>query len=205
MRRWLVLGVLALAAGVPAARAVPLGGTAIVDRPTGFGPLPFDGIGSSQTAAHGLTPDGHFAVFSSQSNALLTGDEDTATNVYRVDLLSGALVQVDTTAAGGQPEPGSVNDGASISADGIHVGFMTTSSALAPGASDRNREFVVKNLTTGALEIASRSTGANGAVAADLGFGRALRRRASCRVHRAVGGPGGQRDRCDHDGGRVRA
>jgi Tol biopolymer transport system component len=165
-----VLAVLGLAAGAPAAGAVPLGGTVIVDRPTGFGPLPFDGIASSSTSAHSLTPDGRFVVFSSQSNALLAGDDDSATNVYRLDLTTGTLVQVDTTAIGGQPTPGSVSNNASISADGNYVGFDTTSPALAPGAASGNRQFVVKNLTTGGLELASRSNGASGAPVAQLEF-----------------------------------
>jgi Tol biopolymer transport system component len=163
-----VIAALALGAGAPAARAVPLGGTVLVDRPSGLGALPFDGIANSFTSAHDLTADGRFVVFSSQSNALLAGDEDSATNVYRVDLTTGALVQVDTTATGGQPTPGSANDLASISADANHVGFRTTSPALAAGANDHNPQFVVKNLTTGGLEVASRSTGAAGAPVAGL-------------------------------------
>ncbi len=170
MRRWLALVVLVLAAATPTARAVPLGGTVLLDRPSGFGALPFDGIASSSTSSHSLTPDGRFVVFSSASNALLAGDEDTATNVYRLDLTTGALIQVATTASGGQPTPGSRNDTASISADGNHVGFMTTSPAFDPAAGSSSRQFVVKNLTTGTVELASRANGSAGAAVASLGF-----------------------------------
>ncbi len=170
MRRWLALAVLVLATGAPVARAVPLGATVLLDRPTGFGALPFDGIASSSTSGHSLTPDGRFVVFSSASNALLAGDEDTASNVYRLDLTTGALVQVDTTAGGGQPTPGSSNTNASISADGNYVGFITTSPALDPAASSTSRQFVVKNLTTGAVELASRANGPAGAAVAGLQF-----------------------------------
>jgi Tol biopolymer transport system component len=165
VRRWRVPGlvVLALACAAPVARAVPVGGTVLLDRPSGFGALPFDGIADSSVGHHALTPDGRFVVFSSESNALLSGDEDTATNVYRLDLTTGALVQVDTTGSGGQPTPGSLNLGASISADGNHVGFFTDSPALAPGASPQHDVFVVKDLTTGALEQASVANGAGGA------------------------------------------
>ena len=156
---------LAFAAGAPAAHAVVLHGTALVDRPAGSGALPFDGIASSQTGSHALTPDGRYLVFNSDSDALLAGDEDTATNVYRVDLTTGALLQVDTTPSGGQPNPRSTSDNASISADGNEVGFMTTASTLAPSAGPDNQEFVVKNLTTGAVELATRATGSAGAPA----------------------------------------
>ena len=116
----------------PAAHAIPVGSTVLLDRPSGFGALPFDGISSSGTSTHDVTPDGRFVVFSSQSNALLAGDEDAAENVYRLDLTNGKLVQVDRSAAGRQPTPGSQNDTESISADGNHVGFLTTSPAFAP-------------------------------------------------------------------------
>jgi hypothetical protein len=144
---------------------VTLGGTVLIDRPSGFGALPFDGIAGSSVVAHSMTPDGRYVVFTSQSNALLSGDEDSALNVYRVDLTTGAVVQVDTTASGGQPDPGSQNSNASISTDGNHVGFFTTSAA-----SPTSRQFVVKNLTTGAIELASRATGASGAPVSSLGF-----------------------------------
>lgn len=170
MRRWLALAVLVLATSAPVARAVPLGATVLLDRPTGFGALPFDGIASSSTSGHSLTPDGRFVVFSSASNALLAGDEDTASNVYRLDLTTGALVQVDTTASGGQPTPGSTNGNASISADGNYVGFITTSPTFDPAASSNSRQFVVKNLTTGAVELASRANGPAGAAVAGLQF-----------------------------------
>ncbi len=171
MRRWVLLGLLGFAATAPAAHAIPVGSTVLLDRPSGFGALPFDGISSSETTTHNVTPDGRFVVFISQSDALLAGDEDTAENVYRLDLTTGKLVQVDKSAAGHQPTPGSQNDTASISADGNHVGFLTTSPALAPGASEDNPQFVVKNLTTGALALASRSTGPAGAPAAGVEFG----------------------------------
>jgi Tol biopolymer transport system component len=170
MRRWLALAVLVLAAGAPTARAVTLGGTALIDRPSGFGPLPFDGIASSFAAPHSVTPDGRYVVFSSASNVLLAGDEDTATNVYRLDLTTGALLQVDTTSSGGQPTPGSSNERASISADGVHVGFITNSPALDPAASSESQQFVVKNLTTGAVELASRANGSAGAAVVALEF-----------------------------------
>jgi Tol biopolymer transport system component len=170
MRRWLALAVLALAAAAPAARAVPQGATVLLDRPSGFGALPFDGIASSSTSAHALTPDGRFVVFSSSSDALLAGDEDTASNVYRLDLTTGALIQVDTSASGAQPTPGSENDRASISADGNYVGFITTSPTLDPAASASSRQFVVKNLSTGAIELASRANGPAGAAVASLQF-----------------------------------
>ncbi|HEY1833524.1 MAG TPA: hypothetical protein VGG08_03745 [Solirubrobacteraceae bacterium] len=168
MCRWLILAVLALAAAAPEAGAIPVNGTVIVDRPSGTGALPFDGIAGSSTSAHSLTPDGRYVVFSSSSNALLSGDEDSASNIYRLDTTTGALVQVDVNATGAQPTPGSRNERASISADGNFVGFITTSPTLDAAASREKPQFVVKNLTTGAVELASRSNGAAGAAVEGL-------------------------------------
>jgi hypothetical protein len=187
----LVVGTFALAATAiaPAARAVPLGATVLVDRPTGFGALPFDGVGDTSLTTSALSANGRFVVFSSDSTVLRSGNQLPATHVYRLDLTHGTLVQVDRTSTGGQPTRGSENDQASISGDGNFVGFMTTSPALAPAAGPNNEQFVVKNLTTGKLEIASRSNGAGGAPVADLqgavlsGDGRHVAFTASSVVH----------------------
>jgi hypothetical protein len=170
VRRWLFLAGLAIGAMAPSAQAIPLGATVLLDRPSGFGSLPFDGIGNTFVNPGSLTADGRYVVFTSQSNALLSGDEDSAENVYRLDLTTGALVQVDTTASGGQPTPGSSNFSASISADGNHVGFYTNSPALDPAASPTTPQYVVKNLSSGVLESATRSTGQNGAPVSQLEF-----------------------------------
>ena len=50
------------------AGATPVGGTVLVDRPSGFGALPFDGIGYSSISARPITPDGRYVIFSSQSD-----------------------------------------------------------------------------------------------------------------------------------------
>src|SRR3954452_4534827 len=99
-RGWIAAfaGTLVLAAP---AGAVPVGSTALVDRPSGFGTLPFDGAGTSGAGPHALSGNGCFAVFDSSADSLLSSDEDAATlNVYRVDRCSAGnpIVQVNTTA-----------------------------------------------------------------------------------------------------------
>jgi Tol biopolymer transport system component len=133
----------------------------LVDRPTGTGPLPFDGTNDTTIETHSLSADGRFVVFTSGSDALLAGDEDSATNVYRLDLSTGTLVQVDTTAAGGQPAPQSTSGDATISADGRYVAFISSNSGLIPDAPISG--VYVKDLRTGALTLASRATGPDGA------------------------------------------
>lgn len=149
-----------------AAAAVPLSSTALVDRPGGFGPLPFDGIATSNMESHSLSADGRFVVFSSSSDSLLKGDEDSAVNVYRLDRRTGSLAQVNVSAHGGQPSVTSVSNQASISADGRFVEFFSNASNLITGAPSDG--YYVKDMTTGAIQLASRATGAAGAPARSL-------------------------------------
>ena len=151
-----------------AAIAAPVSSTVLVDRPTGFGALPFDGVSGASIGMHALSADGRFVVFSSSNDVLLAGDEDTAENVYRLDRSSGALAQVNVTAAGGQPPAGSFSHAASVSADGRYVEFESDAGDLVPGAPADG--FYVKDMQTGAVELASRATGADGAAAASLGL-----------------------------------
>ena len=103
-------------------------------------------------------------MFSSSNDVLLAGDENTAENVYRLDRSNGTLAQVNVTAAGGQPLAGSFSDAASISADGRYVEFESDASNLVPGGPADG--FYVKDMQTGAVELASRATGPAGAAAA---------------------------------------
>jgi hypothetical protein len=109
VRGFLIAALALLVAAAPAAAAVPVGGTVLVDRPTGTGPLPFDGARSSGVNAHALSGDGCFVVFESRADALLTTDDNAAGNVYRLDRCSpdGPIVQVNTTADGTPAEGGS--------------------------------------------------------------------------------------------------
>ena len=164
-----------------AALAAPVSSTVLVDRPAGFGALPFDGVSGASVGRHALSADGRYLVFSSSNDVLLAGDEDSAENVYRLDRSNGTLVQVNVTAAGGQPLAGSVSEAASISADGRYVEFESESSNLVPGGPAEG--FYVKDMQTGAVELASRATGPAGAAAARPRSRRDLGRRTSRRVH----------------------
>ena len=142
------------------AQAAPIGSTAIVDRPSGFGALPFDGNGDTELGSHAVSADGRFVVFSSDADVLSPLDDNSASNIFRLDRQTGAVAQADTTAQGGQPTPGSGNGPASVSADGRFVAFDSNARNLVPDAPPRGT--YVKDLDTGAIVLASRSTGAVG-------------------------------------------
>ena len=157
----LAVGLLLLACP---ARALPPGATVLVDRPSGFGALPFDGIGDSEVGPNALSSDGCFIAFSSHSDVLSATDDNAAENVFRLDLCSPGLplVQVSTSSAGAPAEPISDSEGATISADGRYVAFTSDAANLVPGVTAREDEIFVKDLATGALELVSRGDGPNG-------------------------------------------
>jgi Tol biopolymer transport system component len=160
------LGMFAAAALLLAApaHAVPPGSTVLVDRPSGFGALPFDGIGDSRVVAGALSSDGCFLVFSSHSDILSPTDDNAAENLFRLDFCRPGfpLAQVNTSSSGTPAEPFSDSEDATISADGRYVAFSSNAANLVPGATAREDEIFVKDLATGTLELVSRGDGPNG-------------------------------------------
>ena len=138
--------------------------TVLVDRPSGFGTLPFDGVGDSEVGANALSSDGCFVVFSSHSDVLSPADDNAAENIFRLDLCRAGspLAQVNTSSSGAPAEPFSDSEGATISADGRYVAFSSDAGNLVPGVTARQDEVFVKDLATGTLELASRGDGPNG-------------------------------------------
>jgi hypothetical protein len=164
----LLLPLLLLLAFAATALAAPASTTVLVDRPAGFGALPFDGVSDASIGPHAMSADGRYVVFTSSNDVLLTGDEGSAENVYRLDRLNGTLAQANVTASGGQPLINSFSGAASISADGRYVEFESESSNLVPGGPADG--FYVKDMQTGAVELASRATGPDGAAASRVDF-----------------------------------
>src|SRR4051812_10682333 len=172
MKRFLALGLTALAV-LPSAAAADVtdGSFALVDRPSGFGALPFDGALASSTTDHSISADGCYVVFASDNDNLLPNDDDAFTNVYRQDrCTAGHPVLLVSAASDGTPANG-VSFRPSISANGRYVAFGTVAHNLDPGVIDNGTTLLVKDMNTGALEIANRADGASGAVLAQtLGF-----------------------------------
>src|SRR5688500_5609255 len=106
---------------VPAgAMAVPDGGTVLIDRPPGFGALPFDGVNTGRVDRRAtMSADGCFVVFESENDILFADDENAANNIFRLDRCSPGqpLALVSMSQSGEPAEAGSDNFGATISAD----------------------------------------------------------------------------------------
>src|SRR4051794_40729479 len=167
MRRVLALGLVALAALPSAAVAdVTDGSFALVDRPTGFGALPFDGVSASSTTAHAISANGCYVVFTSNNDNLLPDDDDAFTNIYRKDrCIPGHPVALVSAASDGTPGNGESRS-PSISADGRYVAFVTEARNLDPAVlGGSGNTVLVKDMGTHAIEVANRADGQSGAVA----------------------------------------
>lgn len=166
LRRLLVLALLAALLPATAVAAGP-GSTLLIDRPTGLGSLPFDGINDSTvTTQKTLSGDGRYAVFESDADQLLApGADPRKRHVFLCDRVAGTTVQLDTR-TDGTPANGSAS-APSISTDGTRVAFQSDATNLTadavPGGS--SPQVFVKTLSTGAVVLASRANGAGGAIA----------------------------------------
>lgn len=96
-----------------------------------------------------ITPDGRYVSFHSDA-ALVPDDTNNLTDVYRKDRQTGDLVLVSQTDTGTQGN--SISYGATISADGNRIVFMSSASNLVPGDTNGWGDVFLKDLTTNTLE-----------------------------------------------------
>ena len=104
------------------------------------------------TGAPSISADGHTVAFDTDA-ALVAEDTDSAPDVYVADVESGALRLASVSASGANSQRGSYRP--SLSADGRSVAFDSFSADLAPGDTSEDGDVYVKELDTGALEVAS--------------------------------------------------
>ncbi|MCB5175448.1 TolB family protein [Microvirga lenta] len=126
-----------------------------------------DGTGGNGTSrdAH-FSRDGRYVVFESDSTNLVTGDTNGDYDIFRKDLLTGAITRVSTAADGA--EGNGTSQRAEFSADGRYVTFQSTSSNLVAGDTNGSWDVFRKDLVTG--EIIRLSTDAAGAEGNDSSY-----------------------------------
>jgi Tol biopolymer transport system component len=148
--------------------------TGVISRPSGDGPRA-SRVNSSSIFSivvgtpHVLSDDGRLVVFISGADGLDPEAAGPATHVYVRDTLTQELRLV-TRAAG---PAGVVIDGtalgtAAISSDGTHVVFTAFATNLVPGVT--TSQVYVRDLVTGAVDVASRADGVAGAPLDFVGF-----------------------------------
>lgn len=155
----LVLG----AALAPPALALPAGSTSLIDRPFGDVALPFDGLRYSiLQSRQSMSADGNLVVFESESDALHAGEGDrTERYVYVRNRSAGTTTNLCRATNGTIGNQGCNEIG--ISPNGRYVVFRSGSTNLVAGGGYPGGWIYRRDLQTGATELMSRATGANGA------------------------------------------
>ncbi|HST94306.1 MAG TPA: hypothetical protein VLJ78_05965, partial [Microvirga sp.] len=105
--------------------------------------------------------DGRYIVFTSTADDLVAGDTNGRADIFRKDLVTGAVVRVSTAgrnAQGQEPEANAKSADASISADGRYVVFGSAASNLVEGDTNGRIDIFRKDLLTGATVRVSTGT-----------------------------------------------
>ena len=110
-----------------------------------------EGNGESFYAA--ISDDGRYVSFQSAATNLVAGDTNGKSDIFRMDLQTGALARVSTDSSGVQANNRSQQS--DISSDGRYVAFVSYASNLAAGASNGQGNIFRKDLTTGVTVLVS--------------------------------------------------
>lgn len=117
-----------------------------------------DPNGSSYESA--LSKDGRYIFIESRATNLILGDTNSNDDVFRLDRETGTVIRVSTDGANAELHAASGNPAPDSS--GNLVAF-DTSTAIAATDSNSNFDVYLKNITTGAVEQISVSSGGAGA------------------------------------------
>jgi Tol biopolymer transport system component len=118
--------------------------------------------GASSSPA--ISADGRFVAFQSDASNLVPGDRNGASDVFRKNIVTGAVRRVSVTNSGGEADAGSYQP--AITASGRIVGFLSYADNLVPGyAGSSFGEVYVRDRHTATTSIVSVST--SGAEAVD--------------------------------------
>jgi Tol biopolymer transport system component len=158
LRRAALAALLLLALPAAAGSVVlPANTTAVISgTPDLLAPLPWPAATSS-TTGHALDANGDELAFSSTSDGLLAGDDDTVENVYVKDLSPAGGVRLASVAPDGQPSHVDCHD-AVLSADGTAVAFVCDG-PLDPAAPPATQEVYERDLVHGVTRLVSREPG----------------------------------------------
>jgi len=131
-----------------------LGTTTLVSRST-------EGVmGDGHSGSPSISADGNLIAFHSYAANLVPDDTNGQSDVFVHDVRTGTTTRVNVTSAGEQVThdgPGVNPTGRpSISADGRHVGFVSSAEGLAPG-DDNHTQAYLHDLATRTTEVVSRS------------------------------------------------
>ncbi|NUP97414.1 MAG: calcium-binding protein [Planctomycetaceae bacterium] len=104
-----------------------------------------------------MSADGRYVAFASQATNLVPGDVNGFSDVFVRDLVAGTTVCASLDSSG-VPAANGVVSVPFISADGRFVAFDSASSVLVSGDANGRRDAFLRDLSTGVIRIASRSS-----------------------------------------------
>jgi Tol biopolymer transport system component len=102
-----------------------------------------------------ISGNGRFVVFSSEATNLVEGDRNGDADVFLHDLETRKTLRVSLTSSGA--EAGGPSDMPSISDDGTRLVFRSSAEDIVPGDSNKQPDVFLRDLSTGATTIVSRS------------------------------------------------
>ncbi|EIM26073.1 PD40 domain-containing protein [Microvirga lotononidis] len=128
-----------------------------------------DGSDGGQSINASFSANGRYIVFESTGANLVSGDNNGTRDIFRKDLLTGAIIRVSTKADGTDAHGVSTN--AAISPDGRYVTFASSASDLVAGDTNGKTDCFRKDLVTGEIVRLSVTAQGQEAIAGDSGYG----------------------------------
>jgi hypothetical protein len=117
--------------------------------------------GNGISARPAISANGRRAAFDSTSDNLVGADSDTNQDVYVKIVATGKLLLVSRSATGAKGNRFSHEP--SLSGNGLKVAFASAATNLDPADTDTAEDIFIKNIPTGAVQLASTSdTGVKG-------------------------------------------
>ena len=108
-----------------------------------------------------ISGDGRYVVFQSWSDNLIDGTTTPRFQIYRKDMLTGAIDVVSSSATGTPAVNGAIYP--MVSQDGRFVAFSSSDRQLVPGDSNNVSDIFLKDMVTGSITLASvTATGGQG-------------------------------------------
>lgn len=118
-------------------------------------------VGNQGGRSPRISGDGRFVAFSSTSNNLVAGDTNNLSDVFVRDAWYGVTTRVSVAANGAQANDASSR--ARISKDGRFVTFTSFAKNLVPGDDDFSEDVFIRDMATGAIEMAPSLPGGRSA------------------------------------------
>lgn len=109
----------------------------------------------SEGLLYSVSADGDVVAFASKAKNLHPSDEDSVSDIYVKNLLTGQLTLASITQAGDKGDKDSHSP--AVSADGTKVAFVSEASNLVPDTPPDVLQIYVKDIITGAVALASAS------------------------------------------------